>query len=1070
MKKFLSLVLALVMTMSLVTVSAGAKEFKDETDVTYDEAVAVISEIGVVDGDTSGNFRPTDNLSRGAAAKIICNLILGPTTAAELKADTAPYKDVPVSNVFSGYIAYCAKEGIISGYADGSFRPAGTLTGYAFMKMLLGALGYDSKNEGYTGANWSIAVAKQAIGIGLNAGLTEEFNGVDFVTREEAALYAFNTLKATMVDYEQKITTTINGVEVVISQGNEKPVTWSESRSNDGNIKDDGFVQFAEEFFPKLEKTTDRDAFGRPSRTWDYKGDAIGTYVNHDLLVESYTTKVTGKDLYTLLGKNAIEDYDVSVYVDGETEKDVLGGAYFTDKNMIKTNTEGVGATGNGVLTEVYLDSDAKEITVAIINTYLAIADDDYNEKKDQVSYEVWGLDEAVKGAFVKNTDEKSTLTVSGEDFAIEDVVDGDIVRVTVADGEIQTIDAVEVLEETTITRFSKNKSVTAEGEEYKYASAAMYDDEVLDQYDADNMKEQTYNVYLDQYGYLLGIEIVDKVSQYLFVTGMNGGNDNLANKKGSANVILLDGTMATVDVNLAKSNVNESALANTWCKYSVDKNDVYTLTVVKSTGFDSEKDKAGQSKMQTNDTATVGYTKTLDKKNTTLSGEGDLSVVYGNESSVYMTVSTTEINTTRPGGLAIVVDDVYTLFNDDGYVIAAIVVGEDDGTSSNFAYVTSKTGKNGLNMEEFDSTTEDYTWTRNVIINGEEVEIKEVTDTNPEIATMEQNEWYEVKYFADGTVRGVTKLNFASSANDKYEENIENIEDALNGRGNYGSFDTVLLFDDMTNAPYSLSCKGNTFFATSSVKSGFAVAPDAKIVLVQDKKVDSSKDVTLMADVQAFDNGVDGIEKAFKRMNDNSNFKGYISAVFEDGIATSVVIYDKTATVVEDGGIDQNANYVTKATVDEDTLTVTVKALPTAKDKTAAVISALKAAGYTDIEVKAGEARAYKDGAWYTFTVNVKNAYKVTLTDNGAATFGPALYMVAGDKVTVTLHGTSAYIFSTSNTMTPDKGFSIGNATANSAWTVTAGVISADTHSVTFDLTAPGSLAADTTVTITIL
>ena len=143
MKKFLSLVLALTMMMSLVTINAGAKEFKDDKDITYDEAVAVISEIGVVDGREDGSFAPTDNLSRGAAAKIICNLILGPTTAAELHADTAPYKDVPTSNTFSGYIAYCAKEGIISGYADGTFRPAGTLTGYAFMKMLLGALGYD---------------------------------------------------------------------------------------------------------------------------------------------------------------------------------------------------------------------------------------------------------------------------------------------------------------------------------------------------------------------------------------------------------------------------------------------------------------------------------------------------------------------------------------------------------------------------------------------------------------------------------------------------------------------------------------------------------------------------------------------------------------------------------------------------------------------------------------------------------------------------------------------------------------------------------------------------------------
>ena len=58
MKKFLSLVLALVMTMSLVTVSAGAKDFTDDSEITYKEAVDVISALGVVDGYSDGDFRP----------------------------------------------------------------------------------------------------------------------------------------------------------------------------------------------------------------------------------------------------------------------------------------------------------------------------------------------------------------------------------------------------------------------------------------------------------------------------------------------------------------------------------------------------------------------------------------------------------------------------------------------------------------------------------------------------------------------------------------------------------------------------------------------------------------------------------------------------------------------------------------------------------------------------------------------------------------------------------------------------------------------------------------------------
>ena len=86
MRKFLSLVLALAMTMSLVVINTSAKEFTDDDELNYDEAVAVISEIGVVDGYADGSFNPQGGLTRGAAAKIICNLILGPTTAAELHA------------------------------------------------------------------------------------------------------------------------------------------------------------------------------------------------------------------------------------------------------------------------------------------------------------------------------------------------------------------------------------------------------------------------------------------------------------------------------------------------------------------------------------------------------------------------------------------------------------------------------------------------------------------------------------------------------------------------------------------------------------------------------------------------------------------------------------------------------------------------------------------------------------------------------------------------------------------------------------------------------------------------
>ena len=75
MKKFLSLVLALVMTMSLVTISAGAKDFDDNGDIDYKEAVDVISALGIVDGYSDGSFKPHSNITRGQMAKILYNLM-----------------------------------------------------------------------------------------------------------------------------------------------------------------------------------------------------------------------------------------------------------------------------------------------------------------------------------------------------------------------------------------------------------------------------------------------------------------------------------------------------------------------------------------------------------------------------------------------------------------------------------------------------------------------------------------------------------------------------------------------------------------------------------------------------------------------------------------------------------------------------------------------------------------------------------------------------------------------------------------------------------------------------------
>ena len=582
MKKFLSLVLALVMTMSLVTVSAGAKDFTDSSKITYSEAVDVMSAVKVIDGYAEGDFRPTATLTRGAAAKIICNLILGPTTASALVADAAPYKDVPTNHTFAGYIAYCQKEGIISGYADGTFKPAASLTGYAFMKMLLGALGYDAEVEQYTGANWSINVAKRAMNIGLKDGLIGDFNGVKAVTREEACLYAFNTLQATMVEYSAKTSVSTNGTTVVIAGSEAKDVV--NTGKTDSNIDKDGKMQFAEKYFEDLKLDKTSDDFGRPANKWNVKKEEVGTYANTP--DATFTKKVTKADVYNAIGKTVYDDLKdgdatLTTYFDGDGTKVKAADVDSTWAN--KNDTGKVNSTGNGDLTEIYVDDD-NNVTIVTIRTYVFQAATDYDAKKESVNL----TQDGSKADNLTNAAKTIVLndrTVEAEDYAVvKDLKADDYVLVTaVKNGSGYDVKSVEKAEVKTVevSGYKLNDSVDAASTTYKYNA------------NADSIKGTSYNVgkqatlVLDKYGYIIAVEESVVLSDYVYIEKF--GSTSSLNAKALANAIFADGTDAEITVKEVLGVKNKTTIANYgtsmagWYTYSKNTANEYTLYAIES-------------------------------------------------------------------------------------------------------------------------------------------------------------------------------------------------------------------------------------------------------------------------------------------------------------------------------------------------------------------------------------------------------------------------------------------------------------------------------------------------------
>ena len=556
MKKFLSLVLALVMTMSLVTVSAGAKDFTDDSEITYKEAVDVISALGVVDGYSGGDFRPDDVLTRGAAAKIICNLILGPTTASALNAGTAPFKDVPVTNTFAGYITYCSQQGIISGYADGTFRPTGTLSGNAFMKMLLGALGYDSDIEKYTGANWTVSVIKQAVGIGLDDG-NDEFVGSQAVTRQEAALYAFNMLQATMVEYDKKDTIVVGGVEITSTS------TRKEVSNNDKNetINDDDKMQFAERYFDDLKLSDGTDDFARPANVWRMKSSEVGTYAKE--ADATYTAKVAVDEIYKDLDlADTVDEKDVTVYEDGAEKKDLA-----VD---ITKNDDDTKFGANGVLTEVFYNDDKDTIVITLVNTYVGTVNKSVAAKGNKDAYIEIALE-----------DVKPDGANGIEDFETAETFEDDAYVLYTYSQSAEEVKSVALAQEVTGTVERAENSVKDEDEKKaltidgtKYNASKMVAGEDIGNVSVD----EEYTIYLDAYGYMIYVEQNDEIGDYALLVETQDKSNFSSNR---ALLVFADGTEKVVDTTENYKSGSDVIPSASIVTYRVDEDGDYTLKPV---------------------------------------------------------------------------------------------------------------------------------------------------------------------------------------------------------------------------------------------------------------------------------------------------------------------------------------------------------------------------------------------------------------------------------------------------------------------------------------------------------
>ena len=576
MKKLLALVLALVMSMSLVTISNAA--YSDKADIDLKEAVDVLSAVGVFEG-SDGKFDPKANLTREQAAKLVAYLQLGQKSADALVGGNK-FTDVAANRWSAGYVDYCATTGVVAGIGNGQFNPTGSLTALQFGKMLLVCLGYDADSEGLTGADWQINTSKLMTSAKLLKGL-DSVKATEVITREQAAQMMLNALKAPTVEYDTKGSTiTINGA--VIGIGGSKATYVTATVAEDSTVKNIGktqltnsneyTVELGEKLFSNLKLNSTADAFMRPATKWTLKAETIGTYADTPDLTYTAGTKIG--TIYSDLGlSDGISKKNVTEYVDGD-----YAGAFAYD--IVKGSKDKVG--GNGVLLNVYYDDDAETITFVEVNTYIGKVTAAYPDTTTKDAY--------VK---IKNMDGYG-CPGAGKEFETESFKKNDVVAYTYSakDGE-NSIQSMALAEKVTgaMSTYTISGNVTVGGT--KYDANKMSVSTVKDTVAAVD-KGDDVTIYLDANGYVLYVD-ADADVKYAVVLNYKTEVGDL-NDETKAKLLFTDGTTKTVKVALADkltaetnfgtvlgANDNEATTLSQYdiVSYTIGTDDVYELTLV---------------------------------------------------------------------------------------------------------------------------------------------------------------------------------------------------------------------------------------------------------------------------------------------------------------------------------------------------------------------------------------------------------------------------------------------------------------------------------------------------------
>ena len=635
LKRTLSLALASVMLVGMMSVGASAvnaSDFTDADEIVNKDAVSTMTALGIINGKEDGSyFDPTGNVTRAEMAKMLCVAINGGVDPVLGVKDTPTFTDIKGTWAES-YIEYCAANGIIAGRGNNKFDPTGTVSATEAAKMLLGVLGYSAEKSGLVGNDWAINTNVLANQNGLYKKLAN-LNANTLLTRDNAAQMIYNALDANMVELNAAGNYTTSqysytGTESVVT-GTERVwvVKIKDSSVNDAIKALDGSVynsrQDAIDTLKEanggttpldtgkytLEQKT-QNVYGENTvtkyadETMGHKylslitdGDAVLTDVEKDSkgTYTLYMNGITTKGQYTKVEGDYSNLIGQKVEVLYKDRENVYGVYASTDSSLIVESTAGkVGTLSNN---EVKIDGTTYKVDSNVTTTALYTGklidglnvggnkaaavkayDNDDNGKIDTVVYVPFT---AAKVTYVgeKSFNTDVNTNVKFEDVnAYDDMAKNDYVIKSDAANTVDDTDTY-VLAETVKGKIeaTKSNSVRIDGTWYNYVTTTPDKDLALDS----TVKAAVLN------GYIVKSEVVTashELKDYALI--VNTAKDINGEQ---AKLLFADGTTKVVTTDVAYDGKSGRAGIGDLVTYEVKKGE-YVLTKAET----SDKDKAG--------------------------------------------------------------------------------------------------------------------------------------------------------------------------------------------------------------------------------------------------------------------------------------------------------------------------------------------------------------------------------------------------------------------------------------------------------------------------------------------